>query len=406
MVTTRMVVFLAGLLLSATGRIMNTAALPLLVLERFDDPVSTGLVLAARVVPRLAIGPFAGILADRLPRRGILAVTNLSTAGLVALVPLSGSLPTLYLLAILIGVFDAVAQPASFALLPDVFPAGMLARINTLAEGLFTVAMLSGPLLAVGLVALSGITAAFWFDAATFLVATTTLLVLKPIHARPRADRSTGEANCPGPRIWRLASRDPLLRLLLPINAVYGLGLGTLQPIYLVFAVESLGAGDAGYGALLTAVGVGALIGITLSPWLGPRISPRLNLSLLAASGAVLAAAGSAPTIWLAVGLLTVAVIPESVAHVRMTIEAQRRVPADLRGRFHGTAMTVVSGMRPLGNVLGGGLLAILAPSAAVIAVAATWMVAGAGLALILSSLAADPDPLETAPGTEPSVSH
>ncbi len=158
-------IFLAGQFVSGTGTRINAVALPLLVIDRYGIGLSLGLVTATRLVPRVLLGPLAGALVDRLPRRATLIATNLASAALVALVPLTGALWQLYLLAALVGLVETLMRPAGFAILPEVFPEEALYRVNAAQELVDAATNLAGPTAAVALVTAFGLAGAFGADA-------------------------------------------------------------------------------------------------------------------------------------------------------------------------------------------------------------------------------------------------
>lgn len=378
----KLVILLAGQLISLLGTTINQAALPLLVIDRFGIGLSLGFVLAARLVPRILLGPLAGIIVDRLPRRAVIAATSLTTALLVALIPFSAALWQLYALAVAVGILDALARPAHFALLPDVFPKEQLYRVNTAQEVLDGVANLAGPVIAVTLAATLGLTAAFLVDAATFVLATTTLLVLKPLPRHedgerdaPRPDHPTGTMTL----VLGILRREPLLIVLLAVNAAYTAGIGALQVLFAPLAFGPLGGDEIVYGALLTASGVGALAGVALVPRVRSWLDARWLLAILATSGLVLSGIGLTATVWLAAPLVALALLPESGAYLIFTTEAQRRIPAGMAGRFYGIVFTAVSAALPVGNLIGGVLAASVAPDRAMAIVGGGWVVLAIG---------------------------
>ena len=376
-------VFLAGQFVSSTGTRINAVALPLLVIDRYGIGLSLGLVTATRLVPRVLLGPLAGALVDRLPRRATLIATNVASAALVALIPLTGALWQLYLLGALVGLLETLMRPAGFAVLPEVFPEEALYRVNAAQEVIDAASNLAGPTLAVALVAALGLGGAFGADALSFLLAAVSLLALRPLPPALRRPEPAGDAadRASFATIWRVLRADGALVTLLAVNAVYTLGIGVLLVLYAPLALVVYGAGDWGYGALVTATGVGALAGVALAPRFGPRLTLRALLLQLAVAGLLLAAIGPLDAFWPATVLLALAHVPESFAYLVFASESQRRVPTRLLGRYYGLAMTVLAAALPAGNLVGGLVAARLDPRAGVVLVGAGFVAAAlAGL--------------------------
>jgi MFS family permease len=383
------VIFLAGQLVSWLGTRINAIALPLLTIERYGVGLSLGLVAATRLVPRIVLGPAAGALADRLPRRPVLIAANLLSGLLVALVPLTGALWQLYLLTALVGLVEALLRPASFALLPELFDREQIYRVNAAQEVLDAVANLLGPTIAVALIAAGGMGAAFVADACTFVVAAACLVPVRPLRVadRPEAGEGRGEEAGFG-AVLRLLRTDRTLALLLWANSGYTLGIGVLIILYAPLAL-GLGAGDWGFGALVTATGAGALLGTLLAPRLGPLLTPRRILLSLVVSGLLVAAVAPLRTLPAILPLLLLAHAPESLCYLAFASESQRRVPPHLLGRYYGVAMTILASAIPVGNFLGGVVASSVDPRLGV---------AGVGVIFVLTALLGLPLSRQRAP--------
>lgn len=323
-----------------------------------------------------------------MPRRATVAAANCASAGLVVLIPVTETLPQLYALGAAIGLVETLLRPASFALLPEVFPERQLYRVNAAQEALDAISNLAGPALAVALVTTVGVGWAFAVDGASYLVAALSLLALRPL---PPAERRTEPLLNPGQggdaasfgTVWRLLRRDGSLALLLAVNMVYSVGIGALLVLFAPLALGVLDVGEWGYGLLVTATGVGALAGVLLAPRLGPRLTPRALLLPLVASGILLVAAASLRDLWAVAALLALAHAPESLCYLTFATESQRRVPTRLLGRYHGLAMTTLAAALPLGSLGGGLLLAWLGPPVGVAIVGLAFV----GLAFMVAAV-------------------
>ncbi|HEX6739157.1 MAG TPA: MFS transporter [Vicinamibacteria bacterium] len=387
-----LVVFLAGQFISGIGSRINAVALPLLVIERYGVGLSLGLVAATRLAPRVALGPWAGAAVDRLPRRATFAATNVLSAGLVGLIPLTGALWQLYAVAALVGLVETLMRPAGFALVPEVFPEEALYQVNAAQEVLDAGTNLAGPALAVLLVGAFGVAGAFVADALSFLAAAIGVATLRPLRggAPPSSDGGAAAGGGSFRAVYRLLRGDGVLLLLLTVNAVYTTGIGALLVLYAPLALRVYGAGDWGYGLLVTATGLGALVGVTLAPRFGPGLAPRALLGQLAVSGLLLAAIGPLHALWPAAALLGLAHVPESFCYLVFATESQRRVPAGLLGRYYGVAMTVLAAALPAGNLLGGLLVARLDPRWGVALVGGGYVAAALLTALTSRRVLAD----------------
>ena len=351
--------YLFGQLVSWTGSRINAVALPLLTIERYGIGLSLGLVAATRLVPGVLLGPSVGQLVDRLPRRATIVASNLVSAGLVALIPLTSELWQLYALAALVGLAEAPLRAAGFAILPELFPREALYRVNAAREVLDALSNLLGPTIAAATIAAFGIGWAFWADSGSFVIAALCFLVLRRLPASAVAgERDVRERAAGGAfRVaWRLFRAESDLAWLFAINAGYTLGIGFLLILYAPLAFR-LGVGEWGFGAIVTATGAGALLGTVVAPRLGPFFTPRRALIGLACSGLLLVAGGLTAVFPLLLALLLLAHAPESLCYLIFATESQRRVAPAFLGRYYGVAMTALAAALPLGNFLGGALV-------------------------------------------------
>jgi hypothetical protein len=168
--------FFLGRLISLLGSAMTPVVLALSVLNASGQPTDLGVVLASQILPQLALLLAGGAIADRLPRRTVLWVSNLGaglTQGGVAALLLTGHfrLPAVAGLSALNGAIEAFASPALRGVLPELVAPGALQRANSLLASSQNAAKVLGPtvggLLVVGIGGGWGIA----LDAATFLVA-------------------------------------------------------------------------------------------------------------------------------------------------------------------------------------------------------------------------------------------
>lgn len=344
--------YLLGQLISWTGNRINGIALPLLTIERYGIGLSLGLVAAMRLAPGVILGPSIGQLVDRLSRRAMLVSTNLVSAALVALIPLTGELWQLYLLAALVGLAEAPMRTAGFAILPELFPREALYRVNAAREVLDALSNLLGPTIAAAIIAAFGLGWAFWTDSGSFLLAALCFLILRlrPASALVVEGELNGRSEGGALRVaWRLFRAERPLAGLFAVNAGYTLGIGVLLILYAPLSLR-LGTGEWGFGALVTATGAGALL-TTRRAFIG-----------LGCSGLLLAASGLTAAFPLLLALLLFAHIPESLCYLVFITESQRRVAPAFLGRYYGVVMTAIAAALPLGNFLGGALVSWLDP--------------------------------------------
>lgn len=227
--------------------------------------LALGLVGLLRMLPSALLAPILSPFADRGRRERVLVTVSLlrgaATAVAAAVVVLAGPVLVVYALAVLSTIAATLFRPAHSALLPTLSRTGHeLASANVVRGLLDSVATLIGPLIAAVLLAVADVSIVFAVAAAASFWAAVLLLRVRydapPRPPAPRADLMREAID--GLRAV-VRSRD--LLLILGLAAAQALTRGALTVFSVVVAIELLGMGESGAGALMAAVGVGAVVG-------------------------------------------------------------------------------------------------------------------------------------------------
>ncbi len=168
--------FFLGRTVDLAGSSMTTVALALAVLQASGSTADLGIVLAANMIPTLVLLLVGGAIADRVRRRTVLIVTNLSTAAVMAamaVILITGRYDLVVIagLATVSGAVSAFSQPALRGIVPELVDRGDLQRANALLAGSQNTVRILGPVLAGVLVATAGGGWALAADAASYLLA-------------------------------------------------------------------------------------------------------------------------------------------------------------------------------------------------------------------------------------------
>lgn len=236
-----------------------------IVAYRDGGAAAVGLVGLLRMLPSAACAPLLSPLADRGRRERVLVVVStvrgLATAAAAAVAATGGATAVIYALAVLSTIAATLFRPAHSALLPSLCRTGHeLASANVVRGMLDSVATLVGPLLAAVLLGLTDVDVVLALAAAaSFASAGLLLRVTYDAPPRPPADRG---------RLGREALegvgavvRDRDLALVLGLAAAQSFTRGSLTVFSVLVAIELLDRGEAGAGTLMSAVGVGAVLG-------------------------------------------------------------------------------------------------------------------------------------------------
>lgn len=352
---------LFGNLLATLGAFMQATAQGWLVLELTDSPGLLGLVGAIAGLPTLFLAVVAGVLADRLDRRRLLAWTYAaaaSAAAVLALLTTTGSVQywQVAVVAFVGGVLLTVQMPAGQAIVSTVVDRAALGSAIALNSAQYNLMRIVGPSLAGLAIAAGDLALGFWANAIVLVVvaAIFTRLSLPPTRAAGRLQAAMWGDLQDG---VRHVAADPVLAalvLLAAAPALFVLSYLTFLPVY---ARDILTIGAPGLGLLTGSIGVGALAGALLMASLRPSGgSGRLLLSGLLAMSIALATFALSTSV--PVTMVALATLGASqVAYYSTTNTLiQVRVPARLRGRVHSLYVLTSIGLMPVGNLVAGAL--------------------------------------------------
>lgn len=268
----------AGRFVSLLGSWLLTVAVPAHVLQLTGSLMATGATLAAEYLPVLLLGPLAGVLSDRWDRRRVMLATDLFRAAAVAAMLFAGSPGTVWIIYAALAAESTgsvLFRPAAQAYIPAVVGTGTrLSSANAITAGTDgTVRLVGAPLGAVLLLAF-GFPVLIWVDVATYLCSALAILLTtrRPVAAAARTTVARIRDDLRhGLRVIR---GDRMTRWLLVVSTVFGLANGSLSALLVPLGVTELG-GPRQAGLVVSALGVGFLLGAPLIRVLVDRVQPR-----------------------------------------------------------------------------------------------------------------------------------
>ncbi|MFC7727499.1 MFS transporter [Nocardioides sp. GCM10028917] len=236
-----------------------------IVAYRDGGAAAVGLVGLLRMLPSAICAPLLSPFADRGRRDKVLVVVStargVATGAAAVVAALGGAPAVIYALAVLSTIAATLFRPAHSALLPSLCHTGHeLASANVVRGMLDSTATLVGPLLAAVILEVADVDVVFGVAAAASLWSAALLLRLD-YDAPPRppaAGRRLGREVVEGV-LAVVRNRD--LALVLGLAAAQSFTRGALTVFSVVVSIELLGRGEPGAGTLMTAVGVGAVVG-------------------------------------------------------------------------------------------------------------------------------------------------
>ncbi len=347
-----------GQAVSLVGTWLQQAALVWLAYDLTGLSTWTGLVSMATILPTAFLAPFSGWLADLFAKKRIVQLAQtgmlIQAASLAILVWAGQATPErLVLWSLFAGLLQAIDLPTRLSFIKELTGPEDLANAVALNSMQFNLARALGPALAAGLLALVGPACCFALNALSYAAV---LAVLWAMRARGE----TMEGTVARGGIWegvRFAlNHPPVGRLLVLVSLVALAGWPVLSLLPQV-AVQRLGWHEAGYGTLLSAVGVGAVLSSLLVARRGFSASPWVYLR----TGIVIAALGElvlahAPVGWCGMvgafllGMGLILFIPTAQGVVQMA------AVDGVRGRVMALWTMGMSLATPIGNAVTGPL--------------------------------------------------
>jgi MFS family permease len=355
-------------LVSQLGGWLLVVAVPAQVFTLTGSVTATGLALAAQFLPPAVLGPFAGLLADRWDRRHVMATAQVISAaavGLLLFVHSPADIWLVYAALITESVGTVIFRPAAQAHTPVVVGTGKaLSSANALFGGAQGLVRLIGGPLGGFLYAWAGFTVLVRLDMAAYLVSA--VLVLCTVRSAGRLDAATFGFALTG------------VRGLLVVNMLFLAGNASLTALLVPFGMTVLGGAEP-TGFLMSALGVGFLLGAPLLRALVDRVAP----SALIGAALALTAVGyvvlfSATTMRIALAAATLIGLAGSVALGGGSTMVQRTTPNEVLGRVSAVLVTGEAVATLAGALAGGPLAQRLSISGTAVVAAGVTLAGGA----------------------------
>jgi MFS family permease len=352
--------FMAGQLVSLVGTWMQTTAQLWLVYRLTGSAALLGVFGFANQIPMLVLASVGGYVGDRYSRhRGVIATQTISMllAFLLALLTLTNVVHVWHLIVItlLVGIVNAFDVPIRQAFFVQMVGKEDLPNAIALNSSIFNGARVVGPAIAGFAIAWVGEGWCFFLNGLSFLAVIFALMAMK-IEPQDRKDsgQSPLQSLLQG---FRFAMNDRPIRstlLLLSMLSLFGLQYSVFMPI---FAEEVLHSGARGLGFLMSAAGVGAVLGALqfaartnykgLAKWIA-AMSVICSVCLLVFS--------QSNIFWLSLVVLFVVGFAATSQMAATNTTVQNRSPDALRGRLMAVYATMFMGVQPIGALLAGGI--------------------------------------------------
>jgi MFS family permease len=361
--------YFTGQLVSLSGNWMQTIAEIWLILSLTGSGLAVGFTTALQFLPMLVFGAWGGLIADRVPKRRLLLLTQglhmIAPLTMLALALEGALVPAMVFgLVFLRGCVNAVDYPTRQAFVMEMVGSDRVVNAVSLNSVLVHSARVIGPALAGVLIATIGVEPCFALNAASFAFMIWVLAGMDAEKLRPSeiAEREPGAVR----EGLRYVRREPALWIPLGLMAIVGTLGYNFQSVLPLLARFTFDGGPSTYAVLVAAMGLGAIIGALINGARG-SVTPMLLVGAALVFGLLSLLAAGAPTMTLEI--LALAPLGAATVTLAASINSALQLASEptMRGRVMALYSIVFLGSTPIGGPLSGWLSEAVDPRAALV---------------------------------------
>jgi MFS family permease len=373
--------YFTGQSISLAGTWMQMTAQSWLVLVLTHSSTKLGLVVALQTLPVLLLGPYGGVVADRVDKRKLMIALQIAMgcqALALGLLTVIGVVRfwEVCLLAVILGLNNAFENSARQAFVREMVGKSELRNAITLNSVTVNAARAVGPAIGGVLIATVGVGVCFLVNAASFVAVVTSLIIMNTaaLQPSPPAPRAKGQLR----EGLRYAARTPDIAIPLAMMGLVGLLAYEFQVSIPVLARQTFHGGSEAYGFLTAAMGIGAVIGGLFTAARG-RTGLRSMIIAGTGFGIAIIVCAFAPVIGLAyaamlfVGWASVSFIAIGNSTIQLASDPS------MRGRAIALWQVAFQGTTPIGGPLIGWIIAVANPRIGLAIGGASCLAAAAG---------------------------
>lgn len=342
-----------------TGDFIYELALGFWVLQQTGSTALMGSIMAATLLPRVVVSPFAGVLVDRLNRKWIIVGTDLVrgvVVGLVAVAGFAGALQIwmVFVCGVILGIAAAFFVPAADSVVPDIVPTSSIVQANSLMQVIMAVTGVLGNATGGVLYGFLGAPVMFLINAASYLTSAGTELFIRV----PKVEQALAHFD-----FWndfregfRLVVGMRGIRSALLIFAAINFFAGMLLMLLLPLFEQTPWLGPRRYGVFMATLTGGMAAGLAVLSAI--RVQPRLRFSIFFPSGLIFAATvvivAQLERFWLLLPLAALIGMTNGLLNTFVNAVLQVAIPPDRRGKVLAFQSMAVNVMMPLAFAVAG----------------------------------------------------
>jgi MFS family permease len=392
--------YFVGNAISMTGTWMQIIAQGWLVLQLTGSATALGAVTALQTLPTLLLGPYGGVIADRIDKRRLLILTK-TLMGLCALalglLVVTGAVQLwhVYAMALLLGLASCFESPARQAFVLEMVGPEHLRNAVSLNSVLVNGARAVGPAVAGIVIAVGGLGICYLVNAVSFIavVAMLARMDVAKLHPSPPTKRAPGQLRAG----FRYVRSEPGLAVPLLMMGLVGCLTYEFQVVLPIVATDTFAGDSTTYGFLTAAMGAGAVVGGLYVAARG-RTGMRSLVVLSLAYGVTMTLAALSPTLPVALAAMVLVGVTSVAFMSTGNSTLQLGAAPQMRGRVMALWTVAFLGSTPIGGPIAGFVSQQLGGRAGLaLGAVACFVAAGMGL-FVVRRRAATPAPVKTEP--------
>ena len=348
--------FITGQFISLCGTWIQGVAQGWLVYQLSDSAFQVGLVSTLGSLPILLFTLYGGVVADRVRKHRFILMLNwlmlvpVLVAGALVHLGLI-SVPIIMGLAVIVGTVSAFEVPVRQAFVVEIAGKDNLMNAIALNSSIFNLSRIIGPAIAAALITAFGVAACFYVNAASYLAVIIGLRMMRMTTADAGLRGGLGSFA----EGMQFVLGQPWPRALVILTGTLSIFGFAFIPLLPVFAHDALGVEAAGYGGLLSAIGVGALGAALFVAGFGHRLKRQQTILVAGVLfGVTLTIGAFVGNYLLAIALLLIAGTAMVLNNVLTNTLLQTSAPDHLRGRVMGVYSFLILGLSPFGSLQAG----------------------------------------------------
>lgn len=367
-----------GQVISTLGSSALSVVYPLLILAITDSVAAAGIASGLRALPYLIFSLPVGALIDRWDRKRVMILCDCGRALAALSVPVALWLDALtigqiYVVAFIEGSLFVFFNIAEVAALPRLVPTHQLPQAAAQNEAAFGAAHIMGPSIGTLIYQSIGRSAAFLFDALSYVVSAASLLLIKTEFRAAKAEpaRDLASEILDGLRwLWG----KPLIRYMAFLTGGMNL-VGAATPLIVIVLAKEMGASDIDIGLVFSIGGVGGIAGSLVGGQIQKRISfGRVIVAVCWALALLFPLYLVVPHFALLGVVYALIYMTGPIYNVVQFSYRLALIPDALQGRVNSTFRLLAFGFIPVGAAMGGFLLETIGTAATVVVFTALYV--------------------------------